>query len=249
VDGQVNSTVENGLFQIRGQLHALLTLRLFAPGDHQFFPKLQSAISLTPGFFSNAPVVLDVAPVAEQPPPNMAEFARRLRQQHLVPVGLQNGSEDWNRAAVNAGLGLMPAAWGAQRAAREVEPPAAQAEPEPDRRRNGRNGGAGTLITEPVRAGQQIYARGGDLVVTAPVSAGAEILADGHIHVYGPLRGRAHAGLGGNEGARIFCQSLDAQLVSVAGYYLVNDEIEERFLKQRVQVRCVDRALVIEPLP
>ena len=243
MDGQAISTVENGLFQIRGQLHALLTLRLIAPGDHRFFPKLQSAISLTPAFFDSAPVVLDVGPVADEEPLNLAEFARRLRQQHLVPVGIQNGSEDWNRAAVNAGLGVLPAAWGAHRQPPESKPEPEPAAPGPLRR------SPSTLVTSPVRAGQQIYAEGGDLVVLAPVSAGSEILADGHIHVHAPLRGRAHAGLSGDEGARIFCQSLEAQLISVAGYYLVSDEIDERFLKQRVQVRCVERTLVLEPLP
>jgi septum site-determining protein MinC len=259
VDGQANSTGGDGLFQIRGQLHTLLTLRLIAPNDHRFFPKLQSAISLTPVFFSNAPVVLDAAPVADQLPPNLAEFARRLRQQHLVPVGIQNGSEDWNRAAVNAGLGVLPAPSGARKqatSAQEPPPPpsaevaaAAGPDQQPGPTSPRRGGGPSLLVTEPVRAGQQIYAEGGDLVVLAPVSPGAEVLADGHIHVYGPLRGRAHAGLSGDEGARVFCQSLEAQLVSIAGYYLVNDEIEARFLKQRVQARCAERSIVIERLP
>jgi septum site-determining protein MinC len=257
VDGQANSTGGDGLFQIRGQLHTLLTLRLIAPNDHRFFPKLQSAISLTPVFFSNAPVVLDAAPVADQQPPNLAEFARRLRQQHLVPVGVQNGSEDWNRAAVNAGLGVLPAAWGArQRTASTTQEESATeaaatatAHDQPAGPSGPRRGGPSLLVTEPVRAGQQVYAEGGDLVVLAPVSPGGEVLADGHIHVYGPLRGRAHAGLSGDERARIFCQSLEAQLVSIAGYYLVNDEIDARLLKQRVQARCAERAVVLERLP
>ncbi|MGH6917076.1 MAG: septum site-determining protein MinC, partial [Geminicoccaceae bacterium] len=108
---------------------------------------------------------------------------------------------------------------------------------------------AATVVTEPVRAGQQIHARGGDLVVLAPVSPGAELLAEGHVHVYSSLRGRAHAGIGGDQDARIFCYSLHAQLVSIAGLYLVNAEIDERWLGKRVQVRCVDEAIVMEALP
>lgn len=82
------------------------------------------------------------------------------------------------------------------------------------------------IITQPVRGGQQIYAEG-DLIVLAPVSAGAEVLADGHIHIYAPLRGRALAGVQGNTDARVFCQSLEAELVSIAGRYRVAEELRK----------------------
>lgn len=82
------------------------------------------------------------------------------------------------------------------------------------------------IITQPVRGGQQIYAEG-DLVVLAPVSAGAEVLADGSIHIYAPLRGRALAGVQGNVEARVFCQALEAELVSVAGRYRVAEDLRK----------------------
>jgi len=82
------------------------------------------------------------------------------------------------------------------------------------------------IITQPVRGGQQIYAEG-DLIVLAPVSAGAEVLADGNIHIYAPLRGRALAGVQGNTDARVFCQSLEAELVSVAGRYRVAEDLRK----------------------
>ena len=248
------------LFQVRGHLYNLVTLRLIEPEDHRFFPLLQNAIARAPEFFRHAPVVLDAAAVAGRPPPNMAEFARRLRQQRLVPVGVQNGDEAWTQAALNAGLGLFPAGRPAemlrrqeapqedsQEARRPVAPPDPVAAERPRRRRGRRK--AATVVTEPVRAGQQIHARGGDLVVLAPVSPGAELLAEGHVHVYSSLRGRAHAGIGGDQDARIFCYSLHAQLVSIAGLYLVNAEIDERWLGKRVQIRCVDEAIVMEALP
>lgn len=83
---------------------------------------------------------------------------------------------------------------------------------------------ASLVITQPVRGGQQIYSAG-DLVILAPVSAGAEVLADGHIHIYGPLRGRALAGVQGDISAQVFCQSLEAELVSIAGRYRVADDL------------------------
>ena len=81
------------------------------------------------------------------------------------------------------------------------------------------------VITHPVRSGQQIYAKNCDLIVMAVVSAGAELLADGNIHVYGPLRGRALAGINGNSEARIFCQQLGAELLSIAGQYKVAEDL------------------------
>jgi septum site-determining protein MinC len=245
------------LFQVRGHLYNLVTLRLIEPEDHRFFPQLQNAIARAPEFFRHAPVVLDATAVAGRPPPNMAEFARRLRQQRLVPVGVQNGDEAWTQAALNAGLGLFPPGRPAEMLRRQDMPqagpqdaarPVAQPEPAMPPAPAGESRVA-TVVTEPVRAGQQIHARGGDLVVLAPVSPGAELLAEGHVHVYSSLRGRAHAGIGGNHDARIFCYSLHAQLVSIAGLYLVNAEIDERWIGKRVQIRCVDEAIVMEALP
>jgi septum site-determining protein MinC len=243
------------LFQVRGHLYNLVTLRLIEPEDHRFFPQLQNAIARAPEFFRHAPVVLDASAVVGRPPPNMAEFARRLRQQRLVPVGVQHGDEAWTQAALNAGLGLFPAGRPAEtarpQAVEEVPRPAARSEPAappPPAVPDG-DSRAATIITEPVRAGQQVHARGGDLVVLAPVSPGAELMAEGHVHVYSSLRGRAHAGIGGDQDARIFCYSLHAQLVSIAGLYLVNAEIEERWLGKRVQIRCVDETIVMEALP
>ena len=81
------------------------------------------------------------------------------------------------------------------------------------------------IITSPVRGGQTVYAEGCDLVVIASVSPGAELMADGNIHVYGPMRGRALAGHKGNTKARIFCQQLSAELVSIAGKYRVSEDL------------------------
>ncbi|HEX7969960.1 MAG TPA: septum site-determining protein MinC, partial [Stellaceae bacterium] len=103
------------------------------------------------------------------------------------------------------------------------------------------------LVTQPVRSGSQIYAKGGDLVVVAPVSAGAEIIADGHIHVYGALRGRAIAGATGDTSARIFAHRFEAELISVAGRYLVSDAIAPEHLHQPAQVALIDDRLCILP--
>jgi len=86
-----------------------------------------------------------------------------------------------------------------------------------------------------VRSGQRIYARDRDLVVTATVGAGAEVIADGCVHVYGPLRGRAMAGVRGNINARVFCQSFHAEIVSIAGVFRVFEIIPEELAGKPVQ--------------
>lgn len=104
------------------------------------------------------------------------------------------------------------------------------------------------IIYQPVRSGQQVYAKGGDLIVLAAVSPGAEILADGNIHVYGPLRGRALAGVQGDTKARIFCHSLEAELVSIAGQYKISEDLQKSGWKSSSQVYLVDDKLTITPL-
>jgi septum site-determining protein MinC len=104
------------------------------------------------------------------------------------------------------------------------------------------------VISEPVRAGGQIYAEGRDLVLLSSVSPGAEVLADGHIHAYGRLRGRALAGIGGDEGARIFCRSLEAELVSVAGRFRVSEDMDQSLAGKPTQIFLDGGFLMIEPL-
>jgi len=93
------------------------------------------------------------------------------------------------------------------------------------------------MITDPVRSGQQVYAENSDLIVLAPVSSGAELIADGCIHIYGALRGRAIAGATGNPQARIFCKKLEADLVAIAGVYMVAEQMPSKLQGKSVQIR------------
>jgi septum site-determining protein MinC len=253
-------------FQIRGQLYTLISLRVVNPDNHQFFMELHKEIGRSPEFFRNAPVVIDVGPIVDQAPLNLAEFGRRLRQLNLVPVGIQNGNDAWNSMAANAGLGLFPSGRPAA-AKREAggdhalsgeagkQAPAEAAAPPPVatlpvKTAPGFSARApARIITEPVRAGQQIYAKDADLIALAQIQPGAELMADGNIHIYSSLRGRAHAGVSGDAGARIFCRSMEAQLISIGGIYLVNEEIEQQFLGQPVQIGCQNETIVIQRLP
>ncbi len=101
------------------------------------------------------------------------------------------------------------------------------------------------IIERPVRGGQQIYAEGCDLIVLAQVSEGAEVIADGNIHIYAPLRSRALAGVKGDSNARIFCQQLEAELVSIAGIFILSDELKDKAWKQAAHIQLKDERLNI----
>lgn len=243
-------------FKLRGGSFTLLVLQLIDLKDPDFFHWLLDKISQAPNFYRHAPVVLDLEGLADSGPFNFAELARRLRQHQLVPVGVQNGTEEQNQGAINAGLSVFPM-W---RAAKPIEePPApeevpekaeapATEEAEPAEAESAPPAGTGSkVVHQPIRSGRQVYAQKGDLVVLATVSAGAELLADGHIHVYGTLRGRALAGVEGDTSARIFCRSLQAELVSIAGHWLVREDMDDHLIGRSVQIYLNGDLLVIEP--
>lgn len=243
----VKSSVEvrQAPFQVRGSLQTVLSLRLLAPDDPNFLPLLLDKIAHSPDFFRNAPLVLDVGALVGGPPLDFELLATHLRQQRLMPVGIQNGSAEWNEAAMTAGL----AVFGAGSPPRPAEPalpgraPVSRLAPQPPPR-----GRPAKVVREAVRGGQQINADG-DLIVMATVSAGAELAAVGHIHVYGPLRGRAFAGIEGDEDALIFCDQLEAELLSVAGVHLVAEEIDPQHHRRRARIALEHERLAIHTLP
>ena len=222
-------------FRLRGSVHTLVTLRLLEPEDPQFVARLVEQIAYAPDFYRDAPLVLDVGPVAARAPIDLEAFCAALRAHRLVPVGVQNASPPWLEAARRAGL----AVFGEGGAARET-----RARPQPRQPRRG----SGMVVDRPVRGGEQVVAAEGDLVVTAPVGHGAEVAAVGHVHVYGPLRGRAFAGIEGDTSAMIFVDRLHAELLCIAGAYVVAEQIDPELVGCRVAVRLAEGRLAIEPL-
>ncbi|HEY3909279.1 MAG TPA: septum site-determining protein MinC [Stellaceae bacterium] len=243
---------------VQGAVFTVMVVRAGLLRDPAFELELAEQIGRSPRFFLNAPVVLDLRDAAEFADPAAFAEAKEVLQHHtLTLVGVQNALPVQVEAAAAAGLAsFAPNSTQPRRPARppsepEPQPQAqaqAQAEPPPPRPAttvNAANAAKTRLITQPVRSGTQIYARGADLVVTAPVSPGAEIIADGNIHVYGALRGRALAGAGGDAEARIFCDRFEAELVSIAGHYLVSEQMPAAERGLRVQIALVDDRLTI----
>jgi len=104
------------------------------------------------------------------------------------------------------------------------------------------------VVSQPVRSGQVVYAQNADLVVLAPVNPGAQVIADGHVHIYAPLRGRAVAGMQGLLGARIFCQRLEAELVAISGAYVMAEDIPRDRLGKPAQIYLEGGECRIAPL-
>jgi septum site-determining protein MinC len=181
-------------------------------------------VARSPAFFDQAPVAIDLSslPSREQLD-DLPMIVGMLRGHGMIPVGVRGASEAQKAQALALELAVMPARKPSVRGTEGHVASAAQA--------------SRTLVVEkPVRSGQRVYAQAGDLVLLAGVSSGAEVMAEGHIHAYGALRGRAMAGVSGNTEARIFCRELGADLVSIAGRYRVSEKLESRYLGRAVQI-------------
>ncbi|MFN7152218.1 MAG: septum site-determining protein MinC [Acidovorax sp.] len=211
-----------------------------------FAADLADRVADAPGFFDNDPVLIDLAPVREaEESIDFAAIVALLRSHSTLPVAVRGGNAAQMEAARAAGLAPAPDAPPARAEVREVV-----REVEVEVVREVPVAGPGTMVIDkPLRSGQQVYARGGDLVVMAVVSFGAEVIADGNIHVYAPLRGRAIAGARGNTEARIFSTCLEPQLVSIAGIYRTTEtELPADVRGKPAQVRLDGEKLIIEPL-
>ncbi|MDO9169411.1 MAG: septum site-determining protein MinC [Methylobacter sp.] len=204
--------------------------------------QLQDKVNLAPEFFKNSPLVFDLQELNKHDLDiDVTELTKIIRKLGLLPIGIRGGDAQQNQQALKLGI---PVHSGHTTAASAETQKQQTPEPEP---KSQTVAATTTLITHPVRSGQRIYASG-DLVILAQVSAGAEILAEGNIHVYGSLRGRALAGVQGNTEARIFCSDLQAELISIAGNYKVSEDLNGVALNQHVQIYLQNHTLVIEDM-
>lgn len=245
-------------FRLKGGLFPLTLIELTNGDLQRLRDDLETKIAEAPAFFQQAPTVLSLELLEEgSPAPDLRAIRELCLEFGLIVVALRGADESQQATAKELNLAIManartksereesapvaetPAPKAMRAAGRQVEPEPAQPDVQP--------AAMTRVITTPVRSGQQIYSSG-DLIVLAPVSAGAELLAEGNIHVYGPLRGRALAGVKGNTDARIFCQSLEAELISIAGYFKLNDDLRETQWKQSVQAYLTEKTLHIESL-
>jgi septum site-determining protein MinC len=193
---------------------------------------LNERVAKAPDFFRNTPIVMDITNLNEEDANGeLAIAVGAIRGYGLVPVGIRGGSKAHQEQARLMDLAVFPKS-------RRTE-----AAPTPEAR-----GLPTKIVDEPVRSGQRIYAQESDLVLLAPVSSGAEVVADGHVHAYAAIRGRVMAGVKGDETACIFCKDLKAELVSIAGRYKVNEDLEPRFMGRLVSISLNGDTLVFKRL-
>ena len=233
---------------------SLAILRLFTDDLDAIGARLRMQINRAPALFRGAPLAIDVAALKSDGL-DFDALTRLLREQGVVPVAIRGGSKAAHEAVRALNLGVLEwqeaAVTKAESPADEQSRSSSHATPKPENSASSPSASAKTttrVVTQPVRSGQQVYARGGDLLILGQVSAGAEVIADGHIHVYGKLHGRALAGAQGDTEARIFVQSLEAELIAVAGVYRVSEEIDENLRGVAVQAYLQAENLVLEPL-
>jgi septum site-determining protein MinC len=227
----------------------IANLRVRTLDVHQLANEMRERVQRAPNLFGRAAVVLDFGGLSNTPSLDEARaLVDGLREVGVFPVALAYGTKDVDAMSQALGLPLL-AKFRAQyehgegepeptttskasKASKAIEssPAPASAKPAPAK------SAPGLVHASPVRSGQQVYADNRDLSVVSTVGAGAEVIADGSIHIYGPLRGRALAGAQGDESARIFCREFHAELVAIAGHYKVLEDIPAELHGKAVQV-------------
>jgi septum site-determining protein MinC len=223
-------STNNTAFQLKGSLFTLTVLNLITADLNLLSQQLGELVKQTPRLFQKMPIVVDLQKLEPSPEPlDFSQLIFCLRENNLIPVGVRGGNSQQHEKALQAGLAIMP---NTKVESFELTSKTTQAKPAVSLV----TPGASKIVDHPVRSGQQIYARNSDLIVISPVSAGAELIADGNIHVYGTLRGRALAGVNGNNDARILCHSLEAELVSIAGHYWISEDLQNSHIKQNVHI-------------
>lgn len=227
--------------EFKGRMLSLTRARILDPDLSAIAVQLKDFARQMPQAVKGMPVVVEA-----DGPLDLSAVMAAMREVGLQPLGVVDGP--LAETAQRLGIPVLPAEAAGRTAktpsaaetasAAEAAAPAAAA---PARRST-------RIITDPVRSGQQIYAPDTDLIVLNTVSAGAEIAADGCVHVYGTLHGRAIAGARGDQTARIFCRRFKSELVAVAGVYAVAEQMQGELRNQSVQVSLTDGKLVFDKL-
>ncbi|MFM7026786.1 MAG: septum site-determining protein MinC [Limnohabitans sp.] len=207
-----SSSATTAVYDIKSADLPLVAFQLKSTDLQAVAKALGTQLAETPGFFDHDPTLIDLEGLPEDAGPiDFSSLTQLLQEHQLQAVAVKTHRIEWIEAARQAGLVRADDA----RIRRQTQAtPSAPAAPALTH---------AMVLDKPLRSGQQVYAKGRDLIVLAMVNPGAEVLADGHIHIYAPLRGKAIAGARGFTGARIFAQSMDPELISIAGIYRTSE--------------------------
>ena len=242
-------------FEIKSANLPLVALLLKSADLTLFRQELQQRYGDMPAFFDNDPLLIDLSLLPENVATvDFAALVNALRPHSLLPIAVRGGRAELIGQAQAAGLVLATDAIIQRTAAAATPSPASTAAAPAAKAAAPMVPTSAMIVDKPLRSGQQVYARGRDLIVMAMVNPGAEVIADGHIHVYAPLRGKAMAGARGNVEARIMALSMEAQLLSIAGVYRTSENaLPPSVHGKAAQVRLESHTdgqdkLIIEPL-
>lgn len=231
--------MSNTPVELKGSNFTLSIVHLHDVNPEVIRQALEDKIAQAPTFLRHAPVVVNVSSVENEI--NWCAMHEAIASTGLRIMGISGCKAPQLKAEIDhAGIPLLTE--GKEKISRQSLPAPATILPVADQNAKTR------LIDLPVRSGQRIYATKGDLIVTSHVSAGAELIADGNIHIYGMMRGRALAGAAGNREAQIFCSHLAAELVSIAGVYWLSDNIPAEFYGKAARLSLGSTALTIQSL-
>ena len=228
-------------YDIKSADLSLLALLLKTTDIEAVSAALKQQMAETPGFFDQDPVVVDVSALGleEDQTLDLQALMLVLREHQLVPLAIKGAHEAL--LLIAKGMGLVDASDARIRRSLPLEEPLPQsAAPMPPLASPVLTVPLGAMVIDkPLRSGQQVYAKGRDLIVLAMVNAGAEVIADGHIHVYGALRGKAIAGARGNTQAQIFAQVMEPELISIAGVYRTSENALPKDVLGQVAQVCL----------
>lgn len=239
--------------ELKGGMYTLLSIQIHSIEQEAIELALKNKVQQAPGFFKDTPVVVDLSPVEHMEELDTDQLLATIREHNLIAIAARV-SDKTSPAASSVKLPVLDASGSTRKSSNtdDTEINGTTDKPEPPITVESNiidiPIAGPTIITRPVRSGQQVYAQGGELVVLAQAGPGAELIADSNIHVYGPLRGRALCGVTGNTKARIFCRSLEAELVSVAGIYKPLEEIPADLKGRPAQIWLDGDKLVIEAM-
>lgn len=232
----IDNLLKTQAFKLKGRLHTLTVLQLLSSNIDLFEAQLSEVVASAPRLFDKSPVVIDCSAV-ESTVFDLSALCQRMRAHGMIPIAVSGNHDVLIALAEKEGLPILHASATHDKPLLVENQSVESVSQELIKSK---------LVSTPVRSGQQVVSKGGDLVITSSVSHGAELLADGNIHVYGALRGRALAGIAGDKNARIFCQSLDAELVSIAGIYCLSDKMPP--IASPCQIFLQDDRIQIETL-
>ena len=246
----------DAVMELKGEMSMLNVLHLQSTDLKEISQQIEAKRDEVPAFFLNSPVIVDCSGITE----TLSELDLKGLKQSLtdlmfVPVGVRGIEPEQQAMVTKSGWPVLRA--GPKKAAAKpvkADDSSVEAAPEVEGEATveaqplEEKATVSRIIEKPVRSGQQVFVDEGDAVLLTHTSAGSEVMASGSVHVYGALRGRVLAGVHGDVNARIFCRSLDAELIAIAGRYQLLDEGDTDLRGKPAVIRLDGEKLIIEAL-